>query len=162
MPYECRAETLSFVGSAPAVFVNEADLPAPPARVFEVFADIDTWPKWFDDMRRSSWMPGSSGGLGAQRRMELGALTADETMLAWEPGRRFSFRIDAVTLPLLRAMVEDWQLTALPDGRTRLDWRVHYELKPWARLIHPILRLIFGRQFKRTVAGLQRYLSSGA
>lgn len=159
MPFECRAETLSFVGSAPAVFVNEAELPAPPSRVFEVLADVASWPRWFDDMRASGWLPGHSGGLGAQRRMELGALTAVETMLAWEPGARFSFRIDSVSLPLVRAMVEDFQLAALPDGRTQLNWRVYYELKPWARLIHPLLRFIFGRQFKRTLAGLQRYLA---
>ena len=130
MPWECRPETLDFIKRAPAVFVNEADLPASPERVFEVFADITTWPKWFDDMKRTRWLPGSKGGLGDQRVMELGLLTVTETFLAWEPG-----------------------------GRTHLDWRVHYELKLWARLIHPILRIVFGRQFKRTVAGLQRFLT---
>ncbi len=159
MPWECRPETLDFIKRAPAVFVNEADLPASPERVFEVFADITTWPKWFDDMKRTRWLPGSKGGLGDQRVMELGLLTVTETFLAWEPGARFCFRIDSASLPLLNALVEDYQITALPDGRTHLDWRVHYELKLWARLIHPILRIVFGRQFKRTVAGLQRFLT---
>lgn len=159
MPWECRPESLAFIERAPAVFVNEVDLPASPDKVFSVFADIESWPRWFDDMKKGTWMPGFSGGLGAQRKMELGLLTVDETFLAWEPGARFTFRIDRASLPLLRALVEDYQLTALPDGRAHLDWRVHYELKPWARLIHPILRLIFGRQFRRTVEGLKRYLA---
>lgn len=159
MPWPCRPETLDFIARAPAVFVNQADLPVTPERLFEIFADVNTWPTWFDDMKRMTWLGSSKGGLGDSRLAELGLITVAETFLAWEPGSRFCFRVDWASLPLLNALVEDYQITALPDGRAHLDWRVHYELKLWARLIHPILRLVFGRQFKRTVAGLQRYLA---
>ena len=157
MPWKCRAEGLDFVDRAPFEFLTEADLPAPPKRVFAVLTDIASWPRWFDDMRDAKWTSPQQGGLGATRWMKLGAITVDETILAWDPGRRFAFRIDTATLPLLRAMVEDYALTPTQNG-THLRWRVAYDPKPLARLIHPILRFVFGRQFRRTAENLKRYL----
>ena len=159
MPFAVRAETLDFVDRAPAEFLTEADLPATPERVFAVFADIASWPRWFDDMREARWTGAATSGVGATRWVRLGAIAVDETILAWEPGRRFSFRIDTATLPLVRAMVEDWRLEPTQNG-TRLVWRAAYEPTLLTRLLHPIVRAIFGAQFRRTAEGLKRYLAS--
>ncbi len=159
MPWTCRPVELDFVERAPHEFLTEAELPAPPERVFEVLADIDSWPRWFDDMRAARWTGTQKSGVGATREMTLGIIRVDETMLCWEPGRRFSFRIDTGTLPLLRAMVEDWQLRPTQNG-THLVWRVGYDPSLLTRLVHPIARAIFGRQFRRTAEGLKRYLAA--
>ena len=94
----------------------------------------------------------------ATRKAILGAASVDETFLAWEPGVRFSFRIDTITLPLIRAMVEDYKLVPLEGGRTRLVWRIGYEPSWLGWLLHPLVRAIFGRQFRRTLMGLQKYV----
>lgn len=159
MPWSCRAETLDFVERAPHEFLTEADLPAPPERVFEVFADVASWPRWFDGMKASRWTSAQQGGVGAVRRMTLDTITVDETILAWDPGRHFAFRIDTATLPLIRAMVEDYRLERRGDG-THLVWRASYEPTLLTRLLHPIVRFIFGRQFKRTAAQLRDFLKS--
>lgn len=158
MPWECRAETLDFVERAPASFLTEADLPAPPEKVFEVFADVSSWPRWFDDMRDGRWMTDQTSGVGATRRMTLGLIAVEETILAWEPGSRFSFRIDRATLPLIRAMVEDYQLVPTQNG-TRLVWKAAYDPSWITRLLHPIVRAVFGAQFRRTAENLKRYLA---
>jgi uncharacterized protein YndB with AHSA1/START domain len=113
MPWACRAENLDFVERSPYEFLTVADLPAPPERVFEAFADVSGWPRWFDGMRAGRWTSAQQGGVGAVRHMTLDTVTVDETILAWEPGVRFAFRIDTVTLPLIRAMVEDYRLATI-------------------------------------------------
>lgn len=159
MPSTLRPEPLEFATSAPQYFHHEIDLDASPEAVFAVFADIDSWPRWFDDMRAARWTC-EGGGLGATRHVELGALSADERFLAWEPGKRFSFRVETLTLPLVRAFVEDWRLEPREGGGTHLVWRVGYETTALGWLLHPLLRTIFNRQFGRTLRGLQQYLRS--
>lgn len=157
MPWACRAENLDFVEKAPYDFLTEADLPAPPERVFEVFADVSGWPRWFDGMRAGRWISAQQGGVGAVRHMTLDTLSVDETILAWEPGVHFAFRIDTVTLPLIRAMVEDYRLERRGEG-THLVWRAAYDPSLLTRLLHPIVRFVFGRQFKRTAERLRQLL----
>lgn len=160
MPWSCRPESLEFAASAPDFFLVEGELDASPERVFAVFADVTTWPQWFDDMRAGAWTGPQEGGVGATRKMTLGLLAVDETILAWEPGRRFAFRIDRATLPLIRAMVEDYRLEPRPDGRSFLRWRAAYAPTTLTRALHPIVRAVFGRQFRRTLEGLRRYLAA--
>lgn len=158
MPWTLRREPLEFAETAPSHFLNEAELDATPEKVFAVFADIESWARWFDDFRSAHWTGPAHEGVGATRKAILGAATVDETFLAWEPGRRFGFRIDTITLPLVRAMVEDYRLIPLDGGRTRLVWRIGYETTWLGSLLHPIVRKIFGRQFRRTLVGLQAYV----
>lgn len=158
MLWKLRAEGLDFVDRAPFEFLTEADLPASAERVFEVFADIHSWPRWFDDMHASRWTGPQQSGVGATRLVSLGLIEVDETMLVWEPGARFSFRLDTATLPLIRAMVEDYRLTPTATG-CHLSWRAAYEPTLLTRLLHPIIRFVFNRQFKRTAEGLKRYLA---
>ena len=158
MPWSCRPESLDFLDRAPASFLTEGDLDAPPERVFAVLADIDSWSKWFDDLRSARWTGASQPGVGATREVALGAITVNETFLAWDVGQRFAFRIDTATLPLIRALVEDWRIEPLPAGRSHLVWRAAYDPTWLTRLLHPLVRAIFSRQFRRSVAGLQRYI----
>lgn len=158
MPWTLRAEPVEFAQSAPAHFHFEIELDAPPDKVFSVFADIDSWARWYDDFRSARWTSEAKGGAGSTRIAVLGAATVDETFLVWEPGKRLSFRVETITLPLVHAMVEDWRLEPLPGGRTKLSWWIGYAPNWLCRLIHPIVRAIFGRQFQRTLAGLQAYV----
>lgn len=67
--------------------------------------------------------------------------------------------MEAITLPLVRRLMEDWRLEGTPDGKTKLTWLVFYEPTLLTRMLHPLVRAIFGRMFRQSIAGLQRYLS---
>ena len=99
--------------------------------------------------------------VGAEREVELKALTVRERFLAWEPGKRLAFTVYGSTLPLLKAMLEDMVLEPVEAGgqvrATRLIWRAHYEPSLLMRLVHPLGRMIFGELFKASGEGLARY-----
>lgn len=156
-----RAESLSFVEQAPFQFVNEGVFDAPPERVFAALADAPGWSRWFKDLLEARWTSAAPFGVGSTRWVKLKTATVDETILAWEPGRRFSFRLDTITLPLVRAMVEDWRLEPAGEGRTKAVWIAAYEPTWLTRLLHPIVRFAFGQQFKAAMKGLARQVAQG-
>ena len=159
MWFSLQPVTLNYAAQAPFHFLNQAELPAPPERVFAVLANDATWPAWFKDYVSCTWTSAPPHGAGATREVFLKTLAVKETFLAWDPGQRFAFRIDAISVPLVTAMMEVLTLTPLPGGRTLLRWEVSYTPRPIMRLIHPIARAIFGGMFRTTLRNLGRYLA---
>ena len=162
MWFPLQVVDLTYAEGAPFCFLNEAELPAPPDRVWAVLADGSTWPRWFKDFVSTSWTSAAPYGVGSTRDVNLKMLSVRETFLAWEPGRRFAFRIDAITLPLVTAIMEELTLTPVEGGKTRLRWKASYTPTPLMRVIHPVARAIFGGMFKTTLANLSRYLAASA
>jgi uncharacterized protein YndB with AHSA1/START domain len=147
---------------APYVIRNEAELDAPPERVFDVWADIDEWPKWFSDIRKGTWDTPPPHGAHSRREVVLNLLSVREQFLAWDPGRRYAFTMTACTLPLAHSIVEDYQLEALPGGRSRLVWEVRFDLRLPFVPLSPVVRFVFGKMFRDATAGLVTYVSAAS
>lgn len=133
-------------------------VPAPPERVFAVLEDLDSWAKWFVDFKRAEKTSAGPLGVGATRRVWVGPLSLEERFVAWEPGRRFSFTMLDMNLPLLASMLEDWQLTPV-EGGTKVDYRVRFDV---AALLKPFSRLLlrkFGPMFEKALPNLEDYLA---
>jgi len=158
MWFETDRCDLSYAVDAPCRFESSAVVPASPERVFAVLADPATWPQWFADFQATWWTSPPPHGVGATREVRMRMLGARERFLAWEPGRRFSFAVDALTLPIVKRFVEDVRLEPAGAGRTRVTWTACYTPTAAMRLVHPLARPIFARMFARALAGLGRYL----
>lgn len=108
------------------------------------------------------WTSPAPHGLGSTRRVMLKLLSVDERFVAWEPGRRYSFSIDAISLPLVAKMLEDTRLESVEGGSaTRMRWRVAYTPNLVSRLLHPLVRHIFGKMFSTSLHQFKRYVESG-
>lgn len=158
---QCRAEDLSFLERAPHRIVNEGVMPVSAQRLFEVLADAPGWPQWFVDMVAAEWTSPAPRGVGSTRTVKLTTMAVEETILAFDAGKRFAFRLDRVGLPLVRAMVEDYAIESLGPTSSKLRWVAAYEPTPLMTLVHPVARVIFGSQFRRTVEKLSKHLASG-
>ena len=141
---------------APEHFYNEVKLPASPEKIFKILAGND-WDNWFKDFVSVSWDTPDNHGVGSKRQVKLKTLSARETMLAWEPGKRFSFTLTEVTLPLVHAMMEDMQLEETADGGTLLKWYVHYDPNLFTKIFHPVVRGIFGNMFRKSMKNLVEF-----
>jgi uncharacterized protein YndB with AHSA1/START domain len=147
---------LDYTDRSPHRIETVATIAAPPERVFDILSDAQRMSSWFHDLVGVRWTTPAPHGVGSTREVQLEALTVKERFLSWEPGRRLSFSIYAMTLPLAHRLVEDIQLEADGAGRTRVQWRVHYTPSLLMRLVHPAVRAIFARMFRTSLQQLAR------
>lgn len=157
MWFDVEAVPLSFTESSPYVIENTVGIDASAARVFQILSTGEAQTTWFQDFVACRWKTLEPHGVGAEREIELKLLTVKERFLAWEPGKRLTFHIYGITLPLVTAMVEDMRIEPTTDRTSRLTWRVHYRPSLLMRVVHPIARMIFGEMFKSSAEGLARY-----
>jgi hypothetical protein len=160
MRFTCRPVGLDFIEGAAYRFENVVELDAPPEAVFDIFADGESWPRWFDGIQRVVWTSPEPKGVGTTRTVTLTTMTVYEHFLAWERGRRFAFRFEGSSLPLCRAGIEDYRLEALPGGRTRFFYGVYLEPSVVVRLAGPVARAQFRRMFRKAAEGLRTYAAA--
>ena len=158
MWFELQSKNLAYTVNAPHRFDIVAVLDASPERVFDAFANPGDLARFIFAFRRCEWQSPAPHGVGATRQLDLWGLSFREHFLAWEPGRRFCFSIDAMTLPLMRAMVEDIQIEPVGDGKARLIWTVHYTPRLVTQLMHPFARMSLELGYQRSVDQLARFL----
>jgi uncharacterized protein YndB with AHSA1/START domain len=159
MPHPLRSEDLSFVERAPVVVRAETTVPASPAAVWPAFADAPAWVEWFRGMKDAHYTSPPPHGVGSTRSVRVMGLAADETILAFEPGARFAFRVDAANLPALDALVE--VVTLEPAGAgTRVVYRQAFAPKPWFRPLLPLLRRQMQRGLQRGLDGLAGWVAA--
>ena len=157
MWFDVEAVPLSFTESSPHRVENSTVIEAPAARVFQILATGERQTEWFQDFVACRWTSREPHGVGSEREIELALLTVKERFLAWEPGKRLSFHIYAITLPFVKAMLEDMVIESTGERTCRMTWTVHYRPSLAMRLVHPIGRAVFGKMFKASLEGLAKY-----
>lgn len=151
---------LDFTTSSPNKLSFDAIVEARPARVFDIFAKGEAQETWFQDLKAVRWNGPEPHGVGTTREVELKLLTVKERFVAWEPGVRLTFSIDAITLPIVKRMMEDLQFEAVGEKGTRLVWTVHYEPTLVMKPLHPVAKLVFGKMFRSSLEGLVKYAAA--
>jgi carbon monoxide dehydrogenase subunit G len=112
---------LEFLEKAEQVFRVEQQVAAPLERVWEAFADAASWSRWFPGVEWARYDGASPAGVGTIRRSSVAGVEYEETMLVWDRGRRWAYRVDRSTAPVARAQLEITDFERSGDG-TRVRW----------------------------------------
>lgn len=158
MQFSCHPVDASFFETAPMRFRNVVELDARPAEVFAIFADENSWPKWFGGMSKVAWTSDKPYGVGSTRTAWLTAVTVYERFFRWEPDRRFSFYFDGHSMPLAHAFAEDYLLEDSAPGKTRFTYSVGIEPRFAVRMGGPLSHAYFGSMLKKACIGLEAYV----
>jgi hypothetical protein len=112
-----RPVTLDELALAPIHVHVESTIPAPRQRVFDLFTgDPARWGDFLAALDHNGrWLSGD-GGVGSVRRIGRGSIGFTETILASDDGKRWTFRVDEATLPLAKALIEDYAFEDAGDG----------------------------------------------
>jgi uncharacterized protein YndB with AHSA1/START domain len=151
---------LDFTTASPNKLSFDAIIEAPPSRVFDIFAKGEAQETWFQDFKANRWTSGETHAVGTTREVELKLLTVKERFVAWDPGVRLTFSVDAITLPIVKRLMEDLQFEAVGEKGTRLVWTVHYEPTLVTKAVHPVVKLIFSKMFRSSLDGLVKYAAA--
>lgn len=118
----CREVGMEFFDEAPARFVAEVEIAATPSDVFDAFEDAASWPQWALPITRVEWTSPPPFGVGTTRTVTMIGGVGKEVFIAWERERRMAFRFTETSMPNTAAFAEDYQVTDLGNGRTRVRW----------------------------------------
>jgi hypothetical protein len=121
-----RAVGLEFTGNAPQLYRQEAVVAASRDEVFAALADAPGWAAWFPGVEWARYAGAGAPGVGTIRQSQVAGARYDETMLVWDAGRRWGYRIDRATQPVAKAQVELHELEDAPQG-TLVRWIVATE-----------------------------------
>ncbi|WP_029431976.1 SRPBCC family protein [Blastococcus sp. URHD0036] len=159
MPTSLRAVDLDFIDSAKHRVTVSHVLPASPDVVFAALAeDPAGWGAWFPGFTDAGrYLTPGPHGVGSQREVFARGSRFLETVLAWEPGRRWAFRVDEAGLPAVRALAENFLLT--PEGSgTRVDYTMAQETSPG--FVGGLIIRFAGGQLRKALKNLGTHLTS--
>lgn len=159
--FDCQKVGLDFAALARVRLVTQIDIPAPPKDVFQVLEDQESWPLWFKDIQRVEWTSAPPFKKGSSRQVALKGLVLDETFIAWEPGRRFSFSVTAASRPLFRAFMEDYLLEPSGVSGTKLTWTVAYDPGIMLKAAGPLGKHMLKKSFQKGAAALAAFMEKG-
>jgi len=157
MKFQCQPVDVSFLDDPPVLIVNEIELEASAAAVFDVFADADSWPKWFPSIDSAEYTSEPPYGIGTTRTIRS-ALTAHETFMVWEPGKAFGFYFNALSGPWFRSFAEIYQLEDIGENRCRFTWRTGYKTSFLGWLFRSIVFRKINGALAAARDGLAQYL----
>lgn len=145
---ECE---LGFCEASPFQIKNEVLLDCDAPTAFSLLAEDRHLEAWLEGCKRARWTSELPRGVGSTREVVLDTIAVREKFVAWEPGVRMTFTGTEISAPLTRRVMEDFRFESLGPNATRFLWTLHYEPRLFMRPIHPIVRAVFRRLFKRSL-----------
>lgn len=150
---------IEFADTAPAHAEGTAVVVGTPEEVWAVLVDNERWPEWFGGgvtkVRDTSEV---TTGVGATREVILGkgkGLRFHERFIAWDEGRLWAFT--AIEAPgALAGLVERCTIEAISPTRTRVTYRMAFEVKAPIKPLVPLLRPAISRAITKGMEGLAR------
>lgn len=112
--FTCDAVELEFLNNAPIRLCAAVKVGRPPSEVFAAFAhDPANW--------------------------RFIGVKFEETILAWDEGARWAFRVDRAQAPAFDAFVEDYHFEPDSSDATLLRWTIAHKPRLAFKLARPVL-----------------------
>ncbi|MET9699521.1 SRPBCC family protein [Streptomyces sp. NPDC006529] len=156
MARRLRPVGLDFTDTAPIRLVYTAEAAASPDAVYRALAEeVTGWPSWF---RAVTLARPTHGGAGREIGL-VGGVRFQETVMAADAGRRYAYRVDRTNVPGVRALLEEWLLSASGSG-TRVRWTFAADGSAPFRLGLAAARPGLGHSFRTAVRTLDGRLAA--
>ncbi|HEY9033515.1 MAG TPA: SRPBCC family protein [Pseudomonadales bacterium] len=133
--YPCTRVGIDYFDNAPSLFRAVVEIKATPAQIFSCFEDADSWPQWAPPIQKVEWTSEKPYDVGTTRRVSMtGRLVGDEVFIAWDYPQRMAFCFTHSSQGLIDSFAEDYQVTPLDNGLTRVQWTMGMTPKGIGRL----------------------------
>jgi hypothetical protein len=125
-----------------------------------ISADPSTWTAWFPGLSAGHYEGGGVAGIGSGREVRVGGTAYRETVIAWDAPHRWAYRVDETSVPMARALVEEWLVEPGPsEGHSLLTWTFAIDPRPLFRLSQPVAGPAMGWLMRRAARNLSRHLA---
>ncbi len=154
MPWDLRPVDPGFFDDARYRFTATEILSRPAVDLFAAIAeDPAGWGRWFPGFSSTGrYLTPPPHGTGSRRTVRMASVVFEETVIAWEPGTRYSFRVERAGAPIAYALAEDY--TMVDHGTySSVQWTFAADPRPpLGRLLprsDPLLAALFRRAMER-------------
>ena len=138
----CERVGLDYFATSPCRVTVSEEVAADPTRIFDAFLDAEAWTVWAFPIIGVEWTSPLPIEVGSTRTVRMrGGMVGWEEFLAWEPGRRMAFRFNETVKGGPMAFAEDYLVTDLGNGRSRVDWTMAMTLPGISGRLSPAIRL---------------------
>jgi uncharacterized protein YndB with AHSA1/START domain len=142
------------------VFRSEWRLPAAPATVYDVLSDVESYPRWWPQVRRTRRIDGLSGELTCRSLLPYDVVFRRHREVEDPAGLVLRARLDGDL-----SGTSQWTITANGVGSTAVfdeDVQVgNGMLRAAGRLFRPVLRFNHDLMMRSGEKGLRAHLSGG-
>jgi len=148
-------QPIEFADTAPVRAEGTAVLDATPAEVWAVLLDYERWPDWFFGLASCAATSDPATGVGSTRQVVLtGGSTFQERFIAWDDERLWAFTATEMKPPGFRSLVERVVIEEVSPGRTRVTYRMAFDLKPALKPLGALLPKVLGRVLTKAMGSL--------
>ena len=120
--HECELVDANYAKNAPVSAVAVVEVNASAEQVFEAFEDAEAWPAWAPPITDVEWTSAKPYGLGTTRTVTMVGMVGDETFIAWDYPKHMAFCFTHCSEKLVKSFAEDYVVTELANGKTRVEW----------------------------------------
>ena len=149
--FPLQAAGAAFLDEAPVRYVGTFEIPHPADAVWRDLVR-DGSLSHCRILKGAEWTSPRPFGVGTTRVMRswLSALVIDERYFRWEEGRRKSFTVESMNVPLYRRFAEDYLVEPTGDASCRFTWTLAAEPSPLGRPGAPLNALLTRSLFSDT------------
>lgn len=142
---------------APKTVVVKQHIAAPIQRVWDVIADNDTWTEWFPAMTECTTTSDPATGVGATRRVIVGALEADEIFVTWDEPHQWAFIITRTNIPMATKFLEQLELAEDSTG-TMVTYTGAFTPHLVTKLSYPLVKRGIKKSWTEGLQGLAAHV----
>ncbi len=149
-------------------------IPAPPAVVWAVLADVQSISTWAPNVDHSCLLSDQVEGVGTTRRIQTNRVAVVESVETWEPDSTLSYRITGLP-PVIKTVRNTWRLTPVDrhetgdgdgdgDGASThvsLTTEIDAGPRPPQKLVAKLVGNRFGAASNQMLTGLTEYIAAG-
>ena len=156
--FPCRTIDAGFFEDAPVRFVRRTRVAVSAERLFEVFEDPASWPKWALGIGEVEWTSPQPYGPGTTRTVRFwGGMAVYEDFFVFDAPREMAFQFYGISQPIWSAFGERYRVTPVGPDACELEWTVAFEPIGVLKWLGPLARAGFALNFHVYMALLRRY-----
>jgi len=157
--HQCVEVDANYINVAPKVFTAEVVVNATPEQVFETFEDADAWPAWAMPIKHVEWTSPKPFGIGTTRTVEMIGLVGDERFIAWDYPKHMAFCFTHMSETLIASFAEDYVVTPLDNGQTRVKWTMAMTPQSYGKLTMALFGPMMGPSLQFMLNGFKKYVN---
>ena len=157
----CTTVDMSYFENAPQIIVKEVEINKPVEEVFASLESDNDWAEWVGQIAKVEWTSPKPFQVGTTRRVTFTNDTyADEVFIAWETNKRMAFCFTETTQGGSESFAEDYQLTDLGNGRTRLRWIVAMTPKGFSKIVFALFGFLVKRMIGKMLVSFKDFMEA--